>query len=359
MSEESTGKARGGHARAEVLSPDERTQIAQKAAAARWGEAKTQKATHLGEFTIGERNIACAVLEDGTRVLSQKAVAAALGRSRGGLYQPKFRADGEGEKLPFYINAANLRQFISKDLLRVLSHPIPYRDFRGGTNARGIPAIALPQICDVWLRAREAGVLSAPQKIVAQRAEMLMRVLAQVAIIALVDEATGYQAVRPRDALQQYLDKLISKELAAWVKTFPDEFYENIYKLKNWPWPGMGKNRYSVVAQYTNDLVYERLAPGLRKELEAKNPRNAKGYRPAKNFQWLTSEIGHPMLAQHLYSLMMFQRLAIAQSFGWNRFVKMVDQVHPKKGTTLDLPFGELDEVELSEGSSQTQKQLR
>jgi hypothetical protein len=45
------------------------------------------------------------------------------------------------------------------------------------------------------------------------------------------------------------------------------------------------------------------------------------------------------MLAQHLYSLMMFQRLALAQGYGWNRFVKMVDKVHPKKGTTLDISF--------------------
>jgi hypothetical protein len=131
----------------------------------------------------------------------------------------------------------------------------------------------------------------------------------------------------------------VAKELAAWVKTFPDEFYENIYKLKGWTWPGMSKNRYSVVAHYTNDLVYERLAPGLRVELERKNPKNEKGRRSAKNTQWLTAEIGHPMLAQHLYSLTMFQRLAIAQGYGWNRFVKMVDKVHPKKGTTLELPF--------------------
>lgn len=52
------------------------------------------------------------------------------------------------------------------------------------------------------------------------------------------------------------------------------------------------------------------------------------------------------MLAQHLYSLMMFQRLAISSGYGWHRFVKMVDRVHPKKGTTLDLPFpGEDGEI--------------
>ena len=45
------------------------------------------------------------------------------------------------------------------------------------------------------------------------------------------------------------------------------------------------------------------------------------------------------MLAQHLYSLMMFQRLALNSGFRWNRFVKMVDRVLPKRGNTLELPF--------------------
>ena len=50
------------------------------------------------------------------------------------------------------------------------------------------------------------------------------------------------------------------KELAAWVKKFPDEFYENIYKLKDWTWPGMSKNRFSVVGHYTDNPVFERMA---------------------------------------------------------------------------------------------------
>ena len=124
-----------------------------------------------------------------------------------------------------------------------------------------------------------------------------------------------------------YLGKLIRKELAAWAKKFPDEFYENIYKLKGWTWGGMKKNRYRVVAHYTRDLVYERIAPMLLEELETNGPPDEKGNRPNKLHQWLTEEEGDPMLAQHLYSLIMFQRLAITSGFGWNRFVKMVDQV--------------------------------
>ena len=47
----------------------------------------------------------------------------------------------------------------------------------------------------------------------------------------IVDEATGYQYDRARDALSTILEEFIAKELAQWVKTFPDEFYKKMYDL--------------------------------------------------------------------------------------------------------------------------------
>jgi hypothetical protein len=55
----------------------------------------------------------------------------------------------------------------------------------------------------------------------------------------------------------------------------------------------------------------------------------------------LAEDVGDPMLAQHLHSLMMFQRLAIANGYGWQRFLHMVDQVLPRRGDTLQLPFND------------------
>lgn len=196
-------------------------------------------------------------------------------------------------------------------------------------------------LCEAVLAARKAGKLQGQQAHIADQAELIVRALSRVGITALVDEATGYQEVRPKDALHRYLEMILRKELAAWSKRFPDEFYENIYKLRGWPWPGMGKNRYSVVAQYTRDLVYERLAPALLQELEAKSPKDENGQRKNKLHQWLTDEIGHPMLAQHLHSLVLFQRLALSNGHGWHRFLRTVNQVLPKKGTTLELPLGD------------------
>lgn len=331
---EVTGRAIGAKARADSLSPERRSEIAAKAAHARH-HPSLKRASHAGTLTVGDLKLPCYVLEDGTRILSQRGLNEVFGITHGG-------GQDRGRKMPRFVGLKALEPFIPKDLTAGILTPIEFTPPHGGRTVGGIPATVLPDICNVWLQAREARALSTARQLVsAQTAEILTRGFAHVGIIALVDEATGYQGVRPQDALQKYLEMLIRKELAAWVKKFPDEFYENIYKLKGWAWPGMGKNRYSVVGHYTNDLVFERLAPGLLEELKKKTPKDDKGNRPNKLHQWLTEGIGDPLLAQHIHSLVMFQRLALSSGYGWNRFVKMVDQVLPKRGATLELPLPE------------------
>jgi len=247
-------------------------------------------------------------------------------------------ASEDGALLPLFVAPKRLEPFISKELLDGPLRPIDYLD--GSRVVRGYDASVLVAVCDVWLKAREQGALQKQQLAKAQQAEILTRALAETGIVALIDEATGYQKVRPQNALQAYLEMVVRKELAAWVKRFPDEFYENIYKIKGWKWPGMNKNRFSVVAHYTNDLIYKRLGPGILDELRDKTPKTEKGYRPNKMHQWLTEDVGHPMLAQHLHAVMMFQRLAIANGHSWKRFLLTVDQVLPKRGSTMELPLG-------------------
>lgn len=277
--------------------------------------------------------IPCAVLEGGQRVLTQEGFLDAIGRAR------KAKA-GQGatvDNIPAFLAANNLKPFISSELLQSTT-PIK---FKGVTGVRGFgyKAELLPKVCTVYLEARDANALLPSQIHIATHCEILIRGLADTGIIALVDEATGYQEIRPRDALQVYFDMVLRKELAAWTKKFPDEFYMNIYKLKGWFWPGMAKNRFSVVAKYTTDLVYERIGPGLLKELIDKSPKDDKGRRKNKLHQWLTEDIGDPLLAQHMHALVMFQRSAIANGFGWNRFLKMIDQVMPKRGSNLEFDF--------------------
>jgi hypothetical protein len=337
MESKNIGKAKGGYMRAARLTPEERKAIAQKAAKERW-EPGLPRAVYKGTLDIGGIQIPCAVLDNGKRVLTENGITNALLGSRSGASKRIKKAqENDGAPIPLFLAPGNIKPFISQELLDGPLAQIRYID--GNKIVDAYDANLLPAVCDVWLKARETGALQKQQYAKAQKAEILMRGLAGVGIIALVDEATGYQEIRPQDALQKYLEMIIRKELAAWAKKFPDEFYENIYKLKGWAWPGMKKNRFSAVAHYTRDLVYERIAPGLLEELERKTPKNENGNRKNKFHQWLTEDIGDPMLAQHLHSIVMFQRLALSSGYGWNRFVKMVDRVLPRRGANLELPF--------------------
>ena len=163
---------------------------------------------------------------------------------------------------------------------------------------------------------------------------MLLLALAHIGIIALVDEATGYQEIRDRVALQAILNRFLLKEFAAWAKCFPDEFYQHIFRLRGWTWKGMKVNRPQVVVNYRKEIVWARLAPGILKELEVRNPIEG-GRRKAKHHQWLTEDLGHPALAQHLYAVIGLMRI----SDKWDQFKKMLDRAYPQRGDTLQLPL--------------------
>ncbi len=330
-----TPQSKGGLARAKKLSPEERSESAARAASGRW-HADLLQATHEGEVKIGDAVFKAAVLPNGKRLLSQGTFLLALGRSR----TPKA---GTGalttvDGLPFFLQAEQLKDFISDDL-RQSTTPILFRT-AAGRRAVGYDAELLPMVCEVYLKLRDESVEStgkvpAQYRHIIRQCDALMRGLAHVGIIALVDEATGYQETRDRLALQAILDKFLRKELAAWAKTFPDEFYQQIFRLRGWEWRGMAVNRPQVVAYYTKDLVYLRLAPGLLKELEDRMPRDEKGRRKGRYPQLLTDDIGHPALARHLYAVTTLMRL----SKDWDSLMDMVDRAFPRYGSNYRLPF--------------------
>lgn len=328
--------ADGGKARAKSLSAAERRDIAQKAAVARWGDHKPKdgimRATHDGQLPIGAVVLPCAVLEDGTRVLSQAGVFRAIGRTG----QSSGRQSGSGFSLPVFLSAKNLNPFITEELA-LASVPIKFRPLQGvNTIAYGFKAEILPLTCQVFLEAQIAGVLSNRQSHIAEQCRILGKGFAITGITALIDEVTGYQEIRDRNALQKILDKYLRKELAAWAKRFPDEFYQQIFRLRGWEWKGMKVNRPGVVANYTKDLVYARLAPGILEQLESLNPIED-GRRPAKHHQWLTPDIGHPALQAHLVGVIAIMR----GSSTWQHAMRMVQRSFPKVNTNLDLPFPE------------------
>jgi hypothetical protein len=92
-----------------------------------------------------------------------------------------------------------------------------------------------------WVSARAAGKLQEQQLDKAQGAEELMRALADVSIVALVDEATGLQQYRARDELQKILAAYIAPELLPWAKRFPDIYYEHLHRVRGWKYE-LGSN---------------------------------------------------------------------------------------------------------------------
>lgn len=142
---------------------------------------------------------------------------------------------------------------------------------------------------------------------------------------------------RDRLALRKILDKYFLKEYVKWAKRFRDEFYELMFRLKGWRWKGMKINRPSVVGHYTNDLVYERLAPGVLEELNKRKPPDERGMRRSKHHQWLTEDIGHPALQKHLAVLVAFMRAAP----NWSVFHRNVERAPSKVGETIRLALDE------------------
>lgn len=168
------GGLKGGAARAAVLSPKERTEIAKAVAAARW-DKNLPRATHARVIRIEDIELACANLPDGRRVISDATMMAALGRGYSGYYSQRDAAAGSEHAVrPRYLAPAVLNPFISDKLAHM--QPIPYFLRTGKTVAKGGgSAEAVPQICEVWLKARGAGLLNEAQMRTASKAEIIIR----------------------------------------------------------------------------------------------------------------------------------------------------------------------------------------
>ena len=255
----------------------------------------------------------------------------ALGR------HPKANVRREGEEqLPAILHGKAIHPFISAEV-REKSQPVTFVLPTGG-RASGYNAELLPAVCDVYLAARAADVLPKNQEHVAKQAEVLIRGLARVGIIALVDEATGYQEYRKADALAKILEAYIAKELQPWVHTFPNEFYREMFRLRQLEFPKDSISRPPYFGHLTNDVVYSRLAPGVLKGLKAKTPRGASGRHKEQLHRRLSTDLGHPKLREHLAAVVAVMKL----SDSWKDFKLKLDRTHPQYGQdVLPIDFGE------------------
>ena len=278
------------------------------------------KITHEGEIKLGDFSISCYVLEDGRRVLSGGGMQNAL------KMVDEDEKQASGTRLGRYLNQKTLEPFIYKD--KTPGHFEPIICYAGNRKINGYEAVVLVDICDAFLEARRNITLFPRQEIIASQCEILVRAFAKIGLIALIDEATGYQYERERDELQKLVDAYVAEELRPWSKTFPDSYYQEIFRLRGWEFTVSGiKKRPGVVGRWTNNLIYKQLPPGILDELKNKTPKTDAGNYSARLFQSLSDEIGTPHLKAQLNSVITLMEA----SDNWDEFIKIFNKVKDRR----------------------------
>ncbi len=286
------------------MSPEERREQSRAAARKRWDKAKTEivaaaeiaadeipKATHWGELEIGEKSLPCYRLASGERVFSLKGVVVSL-------------MEGEGGQLAEYIKVKSLKDFLPNDLVPAENDAIPALmkfDTGGESFAKyslGLPVEKFIDLCDAYSKASEKGRLTDRQNRIAVNANAFLRACAKVGIIALVDEATGYQAERPLDELQFKLKLFIVEEMRKWEKTFPDQLWEQFGRLTNWK--GSLHSRPKYWGNLVMEIVYGYLDADVAQWLKenAPKPQHGQNYH-----QWLSEQYGLRKLVEHIWKI--------------------------------------------------------
>lgn len=291
--------ALGGHARREALTPAKRSEIAKKAVKTRWAKKKAKddpnrlpEAKWKGELRLVDVEVPCYVLDDGQRVIGRTSATEMLTGIKGG---------GGLEK---YLGVGTLKPFIDKDLVleRMVSFRLP--EVEGlERDVKGLPADLLIEICRGFVSALEAHhrpgsgtKLTESQQAQAMKASLFLAACAKVGLDAMIDEATGYQYDRARDALQVKLKAYLEDEMRKWEKTFPDELWVEFGRLTHWK--GSVTQRPKYWGHLVTELIYEPLDPDVAQWLKENKP----APRHGQNWhQWLSGQYGLKKLVEHIW----------------------------------------------------------
>jgi hypothetical protein len=242
-------------------------------------------ARYPGELPIGDESISCYVLSDGRRVISRTSATSALTGIKG------------GGDLESYVKVENLSPYLKMNLEdELVQFTLPEV-----TNKRvfGVTAEGFLSICRAYVSAlNDVAPLTARQQEIAIKASAFLSACATVGLIALIDEATGYQFARADDALQVKLRAFLEEEMRPWEKTFPDELWVEFGRLTGWE--GSVQHRPKYWGHLVNELVYEYLDADVAEWLKtnAPKPRHGQNYH-----QWLTSQFGLQKLVEHIWLL--------------------------------------------------------
>ena len=283
-----------------------------------------------GEREVGGYSFHVYNLADDTRVLSERGFLAVIGSRHKGAAGSRWLKECLSDPV--------IKHFFSKSVHQSIENPITFVG-TDGQQKRGYNASILKDFCVGFVKAKDSGALRTElQKSYASYCQVLLIAFADIGIQAWVDEATGFQYVRERDALNKILDAYIRQDWAGWAKTFPDEFYMQIYRLKGLPFDPDNVRRPGFIGHVTKDIVYSRLAPGVLSELEKRNPvLDESGRRARKHHQWLTEDVGHPKLTEHISNV-----IFLMKGYGtWDGFYRRLKHIAPRLNEMPEFDFGD------------------
>lgn len=284
------------------------------------------KVTHQGKWKVDEEHeIDCYVTSDGKRLLSLRGTARAIG------------IVGNGSRaLLRVLQSRWIEPYLSDQLEswknRALDDKLERLEVLYGPPIIPFEASLFVDLCKAYTLANRDGVLTEAGVRTAHLVLGLMAAFAKVGIDSLIDEITGYQKERRDDEMQRILSKYISEEFLEWSKMFPDEFYEQMFRLKGWN--GLhetGRKMPGVVGYYTNEIVYKRLPKGVLEALKKKTPRSLAGNRLIRYHQGLSEDYGVKHLEKHLIAVIALMK----STDSWDHFLYMLDRNYKKYGQSV------------------------
>ncbi len=297
-----TGRAKGGLARAESLSSDERRQIAKKAAIARWGIQATHKGNFKNDFGF---DVECFVLDDEkkTAVISQRGMGEALGLGRG------------GSRLPRFVNGKIFSKYVGPELRAKLEKPIVFQGPSVGQNSppgqvNGYDVTILIDLCKAVAKAESEGKLLSSQANIAKQAHVILAASAKAGIQGLVYALAGYDATR--DEVIAAFKFFVREEARDYEKEFPSQLYREWYRLYKLPKPE--RNRPWKFKHLTVNQVYRPLAKSSGKILQLTQARRITSAERHKRLHQFLSEIGVKALRQHLGQLLGIAQISKTQA---------------------------------------------
>ncbi|WP_321951857.1 P63C domain-containing protein [Paraburkholderia bannensis] len=285
-------RSKGGAARAESLSSDERKAIAKKAAVARWGE-KPYRVTHKGsffdEFGI---DVDCYVLDDQkkTAVISQRGMGLAIGLK-----------GGSGRAFPDFAKGKTIASVLGADLLEKIDNPLIFKatPLGAGTpeqDVHGYDVTLLIDVCHALVDAASTGRLLTSQADVARQAQVIINASAKSGIQGLVYALAGFD--RTKEEVISAFKAFVQEEARKYEQEFPSELYMEWHRLYQLPVPVRGKPWQ--LRHLTVKHVYYPLAKSNGKILDLiRALKSQDGDRQKKLFQFL-NDVGTRALRMHM-----------------------------------------------------------